>query len=114
MLRVSVCCAVVFVPCSLVVTYWESADLLTVMFVVFCHLFPKCVLALITIKGEVGLSPPVFFFTNRSKAVLLLWILYVFFCLVFAVPLCASVYMCLVVTCWKRAYLVALICSVEL
>ena len=48
--------------CSLVVTYWESADLLTVMFVVFCHLFPKCVLALITIKGEVGLSPPVFFF----------------------------------------------------
>ena len=25
------------------------------------------------------------------------------FCLVFAVPLCASVYMCLVVTCWERA-----------
>ena len=25
-----------------------------------------------------------------------------FFCLVFAMPLCASVYMCLVVTCWER------------
>ena len=24
-----------------------------------------------------------------------------FFCLVFAMPLCASVYMCLVVTCWE-------------
>ena len=37
----------------------------------------------------------VFFFSDRSKAVLLLWIFYVFFCLVFAMPLCASVYMCL-------------------
>ena len=26
-----------------------------------------------------------------------------FFCLVFAMPLYASVYMCLVVTCWERA-----------
>ena len=26
-----------------------------------------------------------------------------FFCLVFAVPLYASVHMCLVVTCWERA-----------
>ena len=26
-----------------------------------------------------------------------------FFCLVFAMPLCASVYLCLVVTCWERA-----------
>ena len=26
-----------------------------------------------------------------------------FFCLVFAMPLCAPVYMCLVVTCWERA-----------
>ena len=25
-----------------------------------------------------------------------------FFCLVFVMPLCASVYLCLVVTCWKR------------
>ena len=40
-----------------------------------------CVLIHILIKGEVGstgLSPPVKYFTDRSKAVLLLWIFYVF------------------------------------
>ena len=39
-----------------------------------------------------------------------------FFCLVFAtcMPLCASVYMCLVVTCWERAGLLALVCGVKL
>ena len=30
------------------------------------------------------------------------------FCLVFAMSLCASVYMCFVVTCWERADLLAL------
>ena len=40
-------------------------------------------------------------------------LLYFFFCLVFAImPLCASVYMCLVVTCWERADLLALVCGV--
>ena len=34
------------------------------------------------------------------------------FCLVFVMPLCASVYMCLVVTCWERADLLALVCGV--
>ena len=43
-----------------------------------------------------------------------LWIFMSFFCLVFAMPLCASVYMCLVVTCWERAILLALICGVLL
>ena len=33
------------------------------------------------------------------------------FCLVFAVSLCASVYLCLVVTCWERAD-PALVCGV--
>ena len=37
-----------------------------------------------------------------------------FFCLVFAMSLCVSVYMCLVVTCWERAELLALVCGVEL
>ena len=32
--------------------------------------------------------------------------------LVFAIPLCASVYMCFVVTCWERADLLALVCGV--
>ena len=34
------------------------------------------------------------------------------FCLVFAMSLCASVYMCFVVTCWERADLLALVCCV--
>ena len=57
MLHVGVCCTVVSVPCSLVVTCWERADLLAVVCVVF-----SCVLSLsqmfllvhIGIKGEVG------------------------------------------------------------
>ena len=53
MVHVDVCCAVVSVPCSPVVTCWERADLLAVVFVVFCH-FPKCVLVQIGIKGEVA------------------------------------------------------------
>ena len=32
-----------------------------------------------------------------------------FFCLLFAMPLCVSVYMCFVVTCWERADLLALV-----
>ena len=35
-----------------------------------------------------------------------------FFCLVFVMPLCASVYLCLVVTCLERADLLALVCGV--
>ena len=53
MLHVGVFFAVFSVPCSIVVTCWERADLLVVMFVVFCH-FPKCVLVHIRIKGQVG------------------------------------------------------------
>ena len=37
-----------------------------------------------------------------------------FFCLVFAMSLCASVYMCFVVTCWERADLLAIVCGVLL
>ena len=40
--------------------------------------------------------------------------LWVCFCLVFVMPLCASVYLCLVVTCWERADLLALVCGVYL
>ena len=62
--------------------------------------------------GETGLSPPIIYFTDRSKAELLLWIFYVFFFLVFAMPLCASVHMCLMVTFGERADLLALVCGV--
>ena len=37
-----------------------------------------------------------------------------FFSLVFAMRLYVSVYMCLVVTCWERADLLALVCGVLL
>ena len=37
-----------------------------------------------------------------------------FFSLVFAMSLCASVYMCFVVTCLERAELLALVCDVWL
>ena len=52
-----------------------------------------CVLIHILIKGEVGvvkngLSPPVKYFNDRSKVVLLLWIFYVLLCL------CARLFVC--------------------
>ena len=34
------------------------------------------------------------------------------FCLVFAMSLCASVYMCFVLSCWERADLLVLVCGV--
>ena len=34
------------------------------------------------------------------------------FCLELAMSLCTSIYMCLVVTCWERADLLALVCGV--
>ena len=34
-----------------------------------------------------------------------------FLCLVFAMPLYASVYMCLVFTCWERADLLDFVCG---
>ena len=39
-------------------------------------------------------------------------LLFIFFSLVFAMSLFASVYMCFVVTCWERAGLLALVCNV--
>ena len=38
--------------------------------------------------------------------------LFCFFRHVFVMPLCASVYLCFVVTCWERADLLALVCGV--
>ena len=59
-------------------------------------------------RRKPGLSPPIIYFTDRNSFVDLLC----FFCLVFAMPLCASVDMCLLVTCWERAALLALVCGV--
>ena len=59
---------------------------------------------------EIGLSPPVKYLTDRFKAALLLWIICVFMsCVCHAF---ASVYYCLVVTCWEKADLLALVYDV--
>ena len=52
-------------------------------------------------------SPPVKYFADRSKAVLLLWVICVFVSRVSHAF--ASVHCCLVVTCWERADLLALV-----
>ena len=52
------------------------------------------------------------FFSDRSKAVLLLWIIFVFIfhdCLCYAV---ISVLCSIVITCWEKADLLALSCAV--
>ena len=95
MLHVVVCCAVASVPCNHVVTSWERADLLAVVCVVFYHFH------------ETGLSPPVIVLTVPR------WHFFcgsfMFFCLVFVMPLCASVYLCLEITCWEGADLLDLV-----
>ena len=54
-----------------------------------------------------GLSPTVIYITDRSKAVLLLWIMCVFvYCVAHDFT---SVHCCLLVTCWERADLLALV-----
>ena len=59
---------------------------------------------------ETGLGPPIKYFSDRSKAILLLPIICVIYvCLFHAF---ASVDCCLVVTFWKRAGLLALICDI--
>ena len=103
MLHVGVCCNVVSVLYSLVVTCWERADLLAAVCVVFCH-FPKCFPIHIRIKYEVGAvkllkSSSKIFYLTVPRRFFFCGSFYVLF--VFAMPLCASVYMCLVVTCWE-------------
>ena len=51
-------------------------------------------------------------YAQSDKAVLLLWIFYVFVLSCVCYVLCASVYMCFLVTCWERADLLALVCGV--
>ena len=52
------------------------------------------------------------FLWKKTDMVLLLWIFYVFVLSCVCNVLCASVYMCFVVTNWERADLLALVCGV--
>ena len=51
-------------------------------------------------RRETGLSPPVKYFTDRSKAVLLLWIFYVFSVL-YLLCLCVCLFICAL---WSPAW----------
>ena len=54
-----------------------------------------CVLIHIWIKGEVDLSPPVKYFTDRSKSLLLWWIFFMFFFSILCLLcLCAPLFKC--------------------
>ena len=68
-------------------------------------------------KGEVGaplhrFKPSSKIFYRPFRGVTSFVDLLCFFCPVLAMPLCASVCVCLVVTCWERAGLLALVCEV--
>ena len=78
-----------------------------------------CVLIHIWTKGEVGAllnrfmpSSKIFYWPFQGGTSFM--DILRFFYLVFYMPLYASVYMCLVVTCWERANLLALVCGVLL
>ena len=92
LLHVGVCCAVVSVPCSHVVTCLERADLLAVCLLCFVT-FPNMYWSTRGWGRETGLSPPVKYFTDRSNAVLLLWIFYEVFVLCL-LCLCARLFIC--------------------
>ena len=94
MLHVCVWFAVVRVPCSLVVTCWEKADLLAVVFFEFCH-FPKSVLVHNRLKGEDG--APLNRFKPSSK------IFYWMFQdgISFVILLCFSSVLCLLCLCMR-------------
>ena len=111
-----VCCNVVSVLCSRVVTCWERADLLAIVCVLSFVTFP--VVSWFASELGVGLAPWGLFKPSRKK---IYWPfqggpsfvdLLCLFCLVFAMPLWTSIYMCLVVTCWERADLFAPFCGV--
>ena len=111
------CCNVLYVLCSLVVTCWERADLLAVVCVGFVT---SRKVSWSTSESMVRFAPwnwfkpcsKIFYwpFKGGTSSVDLLWVFYVL-CLL---CLCASVYMCLAVTCWERADLFALVCGVQL
>ena len=103
------------VPCSYVVTCWKRADLLALVFVVF-YTFPN--VSWSTSEFRVRLAPWNWF---KPSSKIFYWPfqggttyvdLLCFFLSYFCYALCACVYLCLVVTCWERTDLLALVCGV--
>ena len=63
---------------------------------------------------KTGLRPPVKYFYRPFQGGTSFVDHLCFFCLVFVLSLCTSVNLCLVVTCWERADLLAFVCGVLL
>ena len=61
-------------------------------------------------RHKTGLSPPGKYLLTIPRLYFFCGSFKVFFCLVCVMPLNASIYLCLVVTCWERADLLALVC----
>ena len=111
-LHAGVCCAIV--SCLFLVAVWSPAGkgLTSWLSCLLCFVtFPNMSWSTSELS-ETDLSPPVKYFTECSKAVLLLWIFYVFLSCVCYAFVC--LFICLVVTCWERADLLALVCGVQL
>ena len=91
----------VVMSCLFFLALWSPAGIgLTTLlshvlcFVTFPNLSWSTSESRVRLVRETGLSPHAKYFTDRSKAVLLLWIFYVYSVL-YLLSLCASVYMCL-------------------
>ena len=85
----------------------------------FMHTRYLCVLVRVWVgvrlaRRWAGLGPHVKYFAGCSGRCFFGGSFVFLFCLVFAMSLCASVYMCFLVTCWERADLLALVCGVWL
>ena len=109
-----VCCAVVSVHVAL----WSPGGkgLTPWLWCLLCFVtFPNVSWSTLELRARLA---PLNWFKPSSKmfyctkAVRLLWIFYVFVLSCVCYVLCASVYMCFVVTCWERVDLLALVCGV--
>ena len=90
----------IVLSCLFLVALWspvgKRADLLTVVFVIsFNQMCPGPHQNYGRgWRRETGLSPPLKYFIDRSKAVLLLWFFYVFFSVLRLLYLCARLFKC--------------------
>ena len=82
--------------CLFLVALWSSAGkgLISWLSSLLCFVtFPSTLELGEGVRRETGLSPQAKYFTDRSKAVLLLWIFYVF-CVLRLLCLCARLFIC--------------------
>ena len=81
--------------------FWTSFSILT------CLPYSSLIILFVSLKHYSCLT----IFPKCKSECLHVYVMFLF-CLVFAMSLCASVYICFVVTCWERVDLLALVCGV--